>query len=36
MRLVMAVSALVVVLFTVIPGPLLTSAKAAAQALFPQ
>jgi NADH-quinone oxidoreductase subunit N len=35
MKLVMVVSTLVVLVFTFIPGPLLTSAKAAAQALFP-
>lgn len=33
---VMVVSTLVVMLFTVLPGPLLTTAKAAALALFPQ
>ncbi|MDA8232344.1 MAG: NADH-quinone oxidoreductase subunit NuoN [Magnetospirillum sp.] len=33
-RLVMAVSALVVLLFTFLPGPLLIGAKAAAQSLF--
>ncbi len=35
MRLVMAVSTLVVLLFSFVPGPLLTSAKVAAAALFP-
>ena len=35
MRLVMALSTVIVLVFTFVPGPLLTSAKAAALALFP-
>ena len=35
MRLVMAVTTLMVLVFTFLPGPLLNSAKAAAQVLFP-
>jgi len=35
MRLVMVLSTLVVLLFTFLPGPLVTGARAAAQALFP-